>query len=302
MWTRSLLAMMALGVGSQGCAGTFHRGPMPGEPKDATFLEIEGTRVRYTDRGEGPPVVLIHGFASSLETWLTVAPVLEKKHRVISLDLKGFGWTDRPEGDYSPAAQARLVFGLLDARGIERTAVVAHSWGSSVALAMALAQPARVTRIALYDAWVFEEQLPTFFLWSRSPGLGELLFGMFYTERPDEKIARAFYDQRYVTYALVSDVQRALERPGTVAAALAAVRGQRFAEVQPRYRTITQPTLLLWGREDEVTTLPFGERLARELPNCRLVVYPRCGHFPMIEAASASTAELAAFLAAEGAP
>jgi pimeloyl-ACP methyl ester carboxylesterase len=302
MWTRSLLAMMALGVGSQGCAGTFHRGPMPGEPKDATFLEIEGTRVRYTDRGEGPPVVLLHGFASSLETWVTVAPVLEKKHRVITLDLKGFGWTDRPEGDYSPAAQARLVFGLLDARGVEQAAVVAHSWGSSVALSMALARPDRVTRIALYDAWVFEEQLPSFFLWSRSPGMGEVLFGMFYTERPDEKMARAFYDQRYVSHALVTDVERALERPGTVAAALAAVRGQRFAEVQPRYRTIAQPTLLLWGREDEVTTLPFGERLARELPGARLVVYPRCGHFPMIEAASASTAELASFLAAGGAP
>jgi pimeloyl-ACP methyl ester carboxylesterase len=302
MWTRSLLAMMALGVGSQGCAGTFHRGPMPGEPKDATFLEIEGTRVRYTDRGEGPPVVLIHGFASSLETWITVAPVLEKKHRVITLDLKGFGWTDRPEGDYSPAAQARLVFGLMDARGVEQAAVVAHSWGSSVALSMALAQPNRVTRIALYDAWVFEEQLPSFFLWSRSPGLGEVLFGLFYTERPDEKMARAFYDQRYVSHALVTDVERALERPGTVAAALAAVRGQRFAEVQTRYRSITQPTLLLWGREDEVTTLPFGERLARELPGARLVVYPRCGHFPMIEAAAASTAELAAFLGAENAP
>lgn len=302
LWPRSLLALMALSVGSQGCAGSFHRGPMPGEPRDATFLEIEGTRVRYTDRGEGPPVVLIHGFASSLETWLTVAPALEKRHRVLSLDLKGFGWTDRPEGDYSPAAQARLVWGLLDARGVEQAAVVAHSWGSSVALSMALSQPRRVSRIALYDAWVYEEQLPSFFLWSRSPGIGETLFGLFYKERPDEKMARAFYDQRFVTHALVSDVERALDRPGTVAAALAAVRGQRFAEIQDRYRTITQPALLLWGREDEVTTLPFGERLARDLPDARLVVYPRCGHFPMIEASYASTAELASFLAAGGTP
>lgn len=288
--------MMTLGVGTQGCAGSFHQGPMPGEPKDASFLEIEGTRVRYTDQGEGPPVVLLHGFASSLETWLTVAPILEKKHRVITLDLKGFGWTDRPDGDYSPATQARLVWGLLDARGVEQTAVVAHSWGSSVALSMALSQPQRVSQIALYDAWVYEEQLPTFFLWSRSPGVGEALFGMFYKERPDEKMARAFFDQRYVTHALVQDVERALDRPGTVAAALAAVRGQRFAEVQKRYRTIQQPTLLLWGRDDEVTTLPFGERLSLDLPHARLVVYPRCGHFPMIEAASSSTSELASFL------
>lgn len=291
-------AAAALALGASGCL-SFHKGAMPGEPRDATYVEVEGARVRYTDQGEGPAVVLLHGFASSLETWATVAPVLEKKRRVVTLDLKGFGWTDRPEGDYSPAAQARLVFALLDARGVGEASVVAHSWGSSVALQMALDQPARVQKIALYDAWVYEEQLPTFFLWARADGLGEALFGAFYRERPDEKIAHAFFNPRFVTQALVDDVERALDRPGTTAAALAAVRGQRFKDVQGRYRSIGQPTLLLWGREDEVTTLPFGERLAHDLPGARLVVYPRCGHFPMLEAAAASTAELTAFLGAQ---
>ncbi|RYE81858.1 MAG: alpha/beta fold hydrolase, partial [Myxococcales bacterium] len=268
----------------------------------ASFAEIEGTRVRYIDRGQGPAVVLIHGFASALDTWTTVVPTLAKDHRVIALDLKGFGWTDRPEGDYSPAAQARLVLGLMTERGIDKADLVAHSWGSSVALSAALMAPERVTRLALYDAWVFEEQLPSFFLWSQASGLGEVLFGLFYKERPDEKIAHAFYDQRFVTQELADEVEKALDRPGTVPAALAAVRGQRYAEVQKRYRTIQQPTLLLWGREDEVTTLPFGERLSRELPHSRLVVYPLCGHFPMLEAANASTTELASFLSPAAAP
>ena len=91
--------------------------------------------------------------------------------------------------------------------------------------------------------------------------------------------------------------EAALERPGTVAAALEATRGQTYDEWQSRYRSISAPTLLLWGRDDEVTTLAFGERLARELPNARLAVYPRCGHFPMIEAIGASNRDLAAFLA-----
>jgi pimeloyl-ACP methyl ester carboxylesterase len=292
-WSSLLAALLLLPL--SGCL-SFHKGAMPGEPKDATFAQVEGARVRFTDKGEGPPVVLLHGFASSLETWATVAPVLARSHRVVTLDLKGFGWTDRPEGDYSPAAQAKLVFALLDQRGIKDVAVVAHSWGSSVALAMALAEPARVRKIALYDAWVFEEQLPSFFLWARTDGVGEALFSAFYSERPDEKISHAFFDQRLVSQALVDEVERALERPGTSAAALAAVRGQRFSDVQTRYRTVKQPTLLLWGREDEVTLLPFGEQLARELPTSRLVVYPRCGHFPMLEAAAASTSELDKFL------
>jgi pimeloyl-ACP methyl ester carboxylesterase len=284
-----------------GCA-RFHRGPMPGEPAAATFAQLGDTRVRFLDAGEGPAVVLIHGFASSLETWDLLVPQLAKTHRVLALDLKGFGWTDRPEGDYSPEAQAALVLALMDARGIDRAAVVGHSWGASVALQVALAAPARVTRLALYDAFVYAEQLNTTFRWVRLAGLGEVIFGLFYDERPGEKLALAFFEPRLVPEQLVEDVERALERPGTVAAALAAVRGQRFEVLERRYREVAQPTLLLWGREDAVTPPRVGERLSRELPRSRLVVYPRCGHFPMLEAAAASNAELLAFLDEARAP
>jgi pimeloyl-ACP methyl ester carboxylesterase len=277
-----------------GCM-SFHQGPMPGEPKAATFANVDGVRVRYVDAGTGPTVVLIHGFASSLETWATVMQSFPG-HRVIALDLKGFGWTDRPEGDYSPEAQARLVLGLLDQRGVDKATFVAHSWGASVALSAALAAPNRVERLALYDAWVYEEQLPPFFHWARADGVGEALFGLYYKERADERVALAFYDKSYVTEALVDAVEAALDRPGTVAAALAAVRGQRYARTQNRYREITKPTLLLWGREDAVTTVTYGERLVRDLKDARLVVYPRCGHFPMIEAAAPSTRDLVAFV------
>jgi pimeloyl-ACP methyl ester carboxylesterase len=277
------------------CAPSFHTGPMPGEPK-GTYRSVAGARVRYVDRGKGPVVILLHGFASSLETWERVMPELERTHRVIALDLKGFGWTDRPPGDYSPRAQANLVFDLMNQLKVPKAAVVAHSWGASVALAMALAQPTRVEKLALYDAWVYEEQLPSTFHYARAEGVGEALFTAFYAERPDEKISQAFYDERFVTEELIEDVERALDRPGTTAAALAAARGQRFAELEKHYVDVKQPTLLLWGREDRVSTLAVGERMSRQLPNARLVVFPRCGHFPMIEARSASTRELETFL------
>ena len=291
---------MAIAFLLTGCLA-FHRGPMPGEPAGATFADVDGARVRYVDVGKGPAVVLIHGFASSLETWSGVVPKLAKSHRVIALDLKGFGWTDRPAGDYSPEAQAKLVLDLLTQRGVDRAALVGHSWGASVALAAALAAPQRVTRLALYDAWAYEEQLPSFILWSRVPGVGEALFGLWYDQRPDERLAAAFYDKRYVTEDLAEAVDRALKRPGTKAAALAAARGQRFRALQSRYREVTQPTLLLWGREDRVSLCSVGVRLAADLPNAKLTVFPSCGHFPMIEAADASTDALATFLDADAA-
>ena len=279
-----------------GCM-SFHSGPLPGEPKTATFATIDGVRVRYVDIGEGSPVVFLHGFASSLSVWDDLVHETAKTHRVLALDLKGFGWTDRPEGDYSPAAQAALVLHLMNARKVDRAAIVGHSWGASVALAMALMAPARVSRLALYDAWVYEEQLPPTFYWARADGLGEAIFGLFYNQRVEDKIALAFFDKKFVTQKLVDATEQALERPGTTAAALAAVRGQRYSRVEERYKEIQQPTLLLWGREDRVTTLAYGERLANELAHARLVVYPRCGHFPMVEARGPSTTDLLSFLA-----
>jgi pimeloyl-ACP methyl ester carboxylesterase len=279
-----------------GCL-SFHQGPMPGEPKAASFTTVDGVRIRYVDVGEGPAVVMLHGFASSLDAWKPVIPELSKEHRVIALDLKGFGWTDRPPGDYSPAAQAALVAHLLEQRGVAgQVSIVGHSWGSSVALALTLASPDRVSKLALYDAWVYEEQLPTTFYWARAGGVGETLFALFYGERVDEKMSLAFYDKSHVTQELIDNVERAMDRPGTTAAALAAVRGQRFLPMQDRYRTIDKPALLLWGREDAVTPLSVGERLSGDLPRSKLIVYPRCGHFPMIEAKAQSNADLVSFL------
>lgn len=306
MRRRLSVVVTALALSLSGCLG-FHAGPAPNEPKDGalgpmTWKTVEGARVRYvdlpaTDGETGTPVVFIHGFASVLESFLPVIQEVRKNHRVVAMDLKGFGLTDRPEGDYSPPAQAKLVEGLMDQLGVERASLVAHSWGSSIALQIALDAPERVQKIALYDAWVYEEQIPTFFLWARADGIGETLFSLYYDQLPDEKIALGFYDRSLVTEALVEGVERELDAPGNTAAALAAVRGQKYAEVQKRYPTIKQPVLLLWGREDKVTTLNFGERLSKELPNARLVVYPQCGHFPMIEAAAPSTREVLEFLA-----
>ena len=87
---------------------SFHPAPLPGAPAGATFVDVDGVHVHYRELGSGPAVVMIHGFGASLESWAGVAPAVATDHRVIAVDLKGFGWTSRPEGDYSPAAQAHL--------------------------------------------------------------------------------------------------------------------------------------------------------------------------------------------------
>ena len=287
--------LLVLSMFAFGCHH-FHPGPMPGAPKDGTFVVIDGVRLHYTDVGEGPAVVLLHGFGSSLEIWHKVVPELSHNHRVIAVDLKGFGWSSRPEGDYSPTEQGRLVLALMTKLGIEKADIVGHSWGASVSLALALQAPKRVDKIALYGAWIYEEQLPPFFLWARAWGVGEFLFSAFYGERMEEQVAHAYYDPSSVPQERLDGIEKLFSRPGTKAAALTAVRDQHYKEIQKRYKTLKHRTLLLWGREDRVARLHFGERLRSDIPNAELKVYPRCGHIPMLEAAASSTRDLVEFL------
>ncbi|MBK9033078.1 MAG: alpha/beta fold hydrolase [Myxococcales bacterium] len=298
MTVRATLVAAAVGVAAAGCP-SFHAGPLPGAPADATFADVDGVHLHYRAVGSGPAVVMLHGYGASIDLWRPVQDALAAHHRVIAVDLKGFGWSSRPPGDYSPAAEAELVWHLLDQLGVDQVSIVGHSWGSSVSLAMVLAQPARVRRIALYAAYVYDEQLPSFFRWARIGGLGEVLFALHYQNNAEDRIGLAYHDARFITQARVEHVLAELARPGTTAAALAAARDQRFTAMSRRYHEITQPTLLLWGDDDRVTPLTYGQRLVGTLADARLNVYPACGHIPMVEAATATTRDLVEFLDAD---
>ncbi len=300
------LCLASLGaVLLSGCL-SFHAGVPPGAPEKATFVEIDGAPIHYIDASPPsaapdkarPAVVLVHGYGATLNEWSAVSRALQGRgYRTLALDMLGHGWSGRPEADYSIGAQARRVVALADRRGIDRFAIVGHSWGSAVALAVSVGSPARVTRIGLYNGMFFDDQRPSVFHWASVPGLGELIYGVFYPDRRDEKLTFAFHDPaRYVTEERVEKLDALMDRPGTLAAALAGVRAMEFSALEERYGEIEKPVLILWGREDRVTPLGYGERLLGRLPDARLVVYPQCGHIPMIEAAGASTGELLRFL------
>ena len=153
-----------------------------------------------------------------------------------------------------------------------------------MALAFALDRPERVRRLVLTSAWVYEQQIPTFFEWARVPLVGELVWAWFYPEQIPYKFARSFYDpDRFASPAVVDRIEKAMARPGAVRAALEVVRAQRFRAMQARYSSLERPALLIWGADDEVSEPAFGERLQADLPQSRLELIGQCGHMPMIE-------------------
>ena len=305
-----IAATFALSTCLAGCL-SFHPGKPPGTPKLGEFAQVGGETIRFVDTGNPERdtsaanktskgnVVLVHGFGATIEEWLGVIPALKNDgYRVLALDLLGHGWSGRPPGDYSIPAQANRVLALASQRGMDEFAIVGHSWGSAVTMATAIAAPKRIKRIALYNGMYYEDQKPLIFDWAKTPGLGELIYGVFYPDRQDEKLSFAFYDpEKHVTEKMVEDVERVLSWPGTLAASLATIRAMRYAELQKRYPTVQQPVLLMWGREDNVTPLTYGERLLQQLPDARLVVYPRCGHLPMVEVPGPTNHQLLRFLA-----
>jgi pimeloyl-ACP methyl ester carboxylesterase len=274
----------------------------PSEPIPAAERMVLGARgqLRVIDRNPGAAetVLLVHGYGASSASYLPVIDALAARYRVLAVDLPGFGKSDRRDGDYSPDALADLLAEILTRKGIQRADVVGHSWGCSVVLAFALRHPDRLRRLTVISGWIYDEQLLPLMRWARVPGLGEALFALFYRQAIGERLYANFADPRFVTQRVVDEVERQMALDGAVAAALAAARGMgRFAANETRYHTIKAPTLLIWGRDDRVARLPFGERLAAELPHARLVVIPRCGHIPMWECTGETAAALTDFLA-----
>jgi pimeloyl-ACP methyl ester carboxylesterase len=268
-------------------------------------VTVASGRALYVEaRGQGPrtPALLVHGFASNRETWTTIEPALRAQRRTVAVDLPGFGYSDRTEGDYSPEALADDLASMLDRLGISQVDVVGHSWGCSVSLAFALRHPARVRRMVLIGAWAFEEQIPPFFRWAREGGVGEALFELFYRERLEDRAPMGFSEGTVVAQAPVAAIERSLERPGTLRAALAAVRGQYYLHMEREYRRIAAPTLVVYGDEDRVALPRYGARLANELQDGRLVIVPRAGHFPMFEAAGTTRGYVRDFLDQGAAP
>lgn len=258
---------------------------------------VDDVWVRATTVGEGPDLLLIHGFASSMSAWAGVRDDLCAGRRCTLLDLPGFGESGKPDRRYGPTHLATVVDALMTARGIERADVVAHSWGCSVALALALERPDRIRRLVLTSPWVYVDQFPTFLWWARHEGLGELLFALFYEQQIEARVAAGFaHPERHVTDELLAAVDHALARPGAQRAALQAVRDMRLEALSPRYGGVRTPAQVIWGAADRVSPGDVGRRLAATLQRAETASIADCGHLPMVECGPAFVHRVKGFL------
>ncbi|HEX8423957.1 MAG TPA: alpha/beta hydrolase, partial [Pyrinomonadaceae bacterium] len=265
------------------------------------FVEVKGVQVHYQERGTGDALVLIHGNNSSAYSWKDVFDELAKEFRVVALDLKGFGFTGKPEGDYRIETQAALVIGLLDQLKIERATLCGSSMGGGVALAAAINYPQRVESLILVDSSAFERGAvgaslaPAYVRWPYISGAVTAL-ALTSDSLVREGLRKSFHDESKVTNERVEAYYRPLQtRGGQRAARL--VRDQRdYTRIENSLDKIRQPALIIWGAQDRLILLEDGKRLHSKLDGSQLVVFDNCGHLPQEEMPERFVHEVVSFM------
>jgi pimeloyl-ACP methyl ester carboxylesterase len=258
-------------------------------PKGA-FLKVDGVRVHYLDRGQGTPVLLLHGNAVGLEDFVVSGLIdrLAERYRVIAFDRPGYGHSERPRDRlWTANAQAALVHKTFSQLGIAQPIVLGHSWGALVALALALREHAAVRRLILVSGYYFPRARLDVAL-AAPPALPVVGDVMRYTVSAVfarlllNRTVKAMFAPQPVPAAFLPTLSREmLVRPSQIRANAedAAFMIPAAAALRKRYAGLTVPTVIFAGGADKVVGPDSHARqLHAELSNSELHVLPGLGH------------------------
>jgi pimeloyl-ACP methyl ester carboxylesterase len=263
------------------------------------YVEAAGIRLHIRDTGprNAPPLVLLHGFGSSLDTWDAWADRLSGSYRVIRYDLPGFALTGPdPTGDYSDARGTQVLLALLDRLGVTRATLIGNSIGGKLAWKFAAQQPGRVEKLVLISPDGFAS--PGFDYGKKAEvpvwlGLTRVVLPKAFVRL---SLAPAYGNPAALTDATVTRYWDLMRAPGARGAMIARL-GQTVLEApEADLRRIQAPTLLVWGERDGMIPVANSADYLKALQAGRLVVLPGLGHVPQEEAPAQSLEPVVLFL------
>jgi pimeloyl-ACP methyl ester carboxylesterase len=258
-------------------------------PSWGKFVEVDGVRLHYTDRGSGQVVVLIHGNAVAGDDWDTsgVAEGLLETHRVIVFDRPGFGHSERPRGRlWTAMQQAELLHQALVQLGVERSVVVGHSWGAIVALSLAVLHPANTAGLVLLSGYYFWTLRPDVLL--AAPGAVPLIGDVLrYTVAPllgwlmMPLMKRVMFSPAPVSSRFQAEYSNAMAlRPSQIRASSGdgALMIRGALSLRRHYGALPLPVVIMAGEGDKVVFKHAAERLHACVPGSVLQVVKGAGH------------------------
>jgi pyruvate dehydrogenase E2 component (dihydrolipoyllysine-residue acetyltransferase) len=264
------------------------------EPGGLRETEAGGKRLRYHElgTGDGPAIVLVHGFGADLNTWMFNQPGLAERHRTVAFDLSGHGGSTKTlDFALDAAGFAGDIDHVLAALGIDRAHLVGHSMGGAIALAFAAAHPARAASLTLIAPAGLGPEINRDFIDG---------FVVMQRRREAQDVLRLLvHDPDLVSRQMVEDVLR-YKRLDGVAAALGAIAaawfpGSRQAiDLTDRLAALAAPVQIIWGRDDRIIPAAQGEALAGRVP---LHILDSAGHLPHMEKSAEVNRLIARFVA-----
>jgi pimeloyl-ACP methyl ester carboxylesterase len=251
------------------------------------FADVDGVHFHYQEKGTGVTLVLIHGYTSSTYTWKDVFDALSEKYHVIAVDLKGFGFSSKPDGDYSRRAQANLVADLLDQLNLGPVWVVGNSMGGEIALNLALFHRDKVLGLVLIDSGGITLPGTTSLTpwYVEIPLLGRALVALALTSDRLVRVglAKSYYDQTKISEEEIKYYYQPLRTRDGQSAATSARQQAGFYPVEDQLNKIRVSTLIIWGEDDQLIPVESARVINSHIPGSRLIILPNCGHVPQEE-------------------
>ena len=272
-------------------------------------IALDGYNLAYTTEGppNAPPLLMIHGFMSHRGVWQQTVEVLKDSYCCVTLDLLGFGESDKPEdGDYSLEAQGQRILHLADVLGFEEFSLVGHSMGGQIALSIAaLLASERVTKLVSVAGIVSGTLTPVVegiaypqvALGAAFPGVYTLWRYLARYPWCANAMFRAWFHRMDAVPFERWEVDRVMAfQPGVHVSAYEAAQSIHHLNLTAHLPKITAPTLAIFGRQDNVVPISDGFLIKQHVLSSQLVLIDECGHYPMYEQAQQYLDALCAFL------
>ena len=268
----------------------------------SSFITVDGMQVHVRDEGiqsDSTPIVLLHGNSSSLHAWGGWADALSIQKRVIRMDLPAFGLTGpNPSDDYRITTYTQFVIKVMDAIKVRKFILAGNSLGGEIAWNLAYSHPERVEKLILIDAsgYAFSSASePIAFKIARTPVLGKLLEYILPHSIVEKSVRNVFGNPEKATSDIIDRVSDLTLRPGN-RRALPLRLAQRFKSNPDNIKSITTPTLILWGGKDRLIPPEVALWFKRDIKGASLVVLDELGHVPHEEDPLVTVNEVKRFL------
>jgi pimeloyl-ACP methyl ester carboxylesterase len=267
--------------------------------RDTEYLELEGVLVRYNVMGGGPAVVLVHGWLTSSRLWEQLAGRLAQRFTVYTLDLSGFGESDKPIAGYGVRNGSRLLYAFCAHFGLTRANVIGHDLGGAMAVKLAADHPDVVGRLVIVSTPADEDQIdvPTMLWLATLPLIGPLFYALGRAARPVRRLwMRPFVaDPDDLTEEVVDDAGRST--PAAVSKTLSIGRREiSRGRLARQARIIKIPLLVVAGEQDQIVDPQSVGVWAGGVDRAEISLIDECGHLPMIERTAEFNAQILAFL------